>query len=223
MKTINKKELLIGLLIIGGYLIIPSFLFIPLKPLVDKGILTELSVNLVLLLILAIILVIIFPKDLFKDLKDFKKNYKEILKTTFKYWIIGLIIMYVSSILIELFGLAPNVNQEANIRLLKESPILEFIMALLLAPFVEELVFRKSLIKAINNKHLFAIVTGLLFAFIHVTSSLDAGMKMLFYLIPYGSIGIAFGYAYHKTKNIFGTMAIHSLHNLISLLLLILL
>ncbi len=215
LKAINKDELKKGLLVIGGYLIIPSFLFSPLKFFIKKGIFTTLSANVIILLIMAILFGLIYRKDLIKDLK---LNFKEVVLTTFKYWLIGFIIMYISSLIIELFKLAPNVNQEANIALLKEAPVLEFILALLLAPFVEELVFRRSLIKAINNKHIYAITTGLMFAFIHVTSSLSQGNIMLLYLIPYASVGIVFGYSYYKTKNIYGTMIIHSFHNLLSLL-----
>lgn len=215
LKAINKNELKKGLLVIGGYLIIPSFLFNPLKFFIKKGIFTTLSANVAILLIMAIIFGLIYRKDLINDLKI---NFKKVILTTLKYWLIGFIIMYISSLIIELFKLAPNVNQEANIALLKEAPVLEFILAVILAPFVEELVFRRSLIKAINNKHIYAIITGLMFAFIHVTSSLSQGSIMLLYLIPYAAVGIAFGYSYYKTKNIYGTMIIHSFHNLLSLL-----
>ena len=215
LKAINKNELKKGLLVIGGYLIIPSFLFNPLKFFIKKGIFTTLSANVAILLIMAIIFGLIYRKDLINDLKI---SFKKVILTTLKYWLIGFIIMYISSLIIELFKLAPNVNQEANIALLKEAPVLEFIFAVILAPFVEELVFRRSLIKAINNKHIYAITTGLMFAFIHVTSSLSQGSIMLLYLIPYAAVGIAFGYSYYKTKNIYGTMIIHSFHNLLSLL-----
>jgi len=45
---------------------------------------------------------------------------------------------------------------------------------------------------------------------------------MLIYLIPYGALGIAFGYAYRKTNNIYGTMIMHSIHNALSLVQIIL-
>ena len=41
---------------------------------------------------------------------------------------------------------------------------------------------------------------------------------MLIHLIPYISVGIAFGYAYKKTNNIFGTITVHSIHNAITLI-----
>jgi membrane protease YdiL (CAAX protease family) len=128
--------------------------------------------------------------------------------------------MLVSSYIISSIGLKENANQEANIELLRSFPLIEALSAIVFAPIVEELVFRKGFKKALNNKHLFAIATGLLFGLVHVTSSIQTAsdLIMLIYLIPYSSLGIAFGYLYYETDNIYSSLFVHSLHNAIIIL-----
>ena len=210
-KNINIKELLKGLLIICSYFLISDILATPFLFLYKNNIINEATLY---------ILVYLLIKDLIKDFNDFKKNYKMILKTTINYWIKGLFIMIVSSYIIELINLPINTNQEANADLLASLPLVEALIAVLFAPIYEELIFRKSLFKFTENKHLYAITTGLIFALIHITSSITSpqDLIMLIHLIPYISVGIAFGYAYKKTNNIFGTITVHSIHNAITLI-----
>jgi len=218
---INMKELGKGILVLFAYFllsnlvfaIIPSYLY--LKGYINYGL-----ANFLIYLPLSLVFIIIYHKDLIDDYKIFKDNKKVILKTAFNYWLKGLFIMYVSSLLISALNLSTNTNQDANIAILKESPFIEFICAVILAPIVEELVFRRSLKKGLLNKHLYAIITGLLFGAIHIISSLSNGPLMLLYLIPYGALGISFGYAYAKTNNIYSTIIIHATHNALSLIIL---
>lgn len=217
--TWNGKELIKGLLIILSYFIVPTIIYMPFSFLLERKI--GYQVTLILTYgIVAIIYGYIYRKDLKRDFKSFKENYKIILFTTIKYWVIGTIIMIISSNIIKIMGITPNVNQETNIELLKKYPIAETICSVAFAPLIEELVYRCSLKKALNNKHIFAILTGIIFGLVHVLSSIKGtnDLIMLTYLIPFSAVGIAFGYAYHKTNNIYGTIIIHSIHNIISLL-----
>jgi len=219
-KNFDLKKLIKGILIILSYLIMPSIIYMPFY-LLEKNNLINYQVSLILTYLCVLtVYVLIYRKNLQEDFKLFKKNYKKILLTTLKYWLIGLIIMIISSNIINLFGISSNVNQESNIELLTKYPIAEFVIACFFAPIIEELVFRCSLKNFTPNKHIYAITTGLIFGFVHVISSLDSysSLTMLIYLIPFSAVGISFGYAYSKTKNIYGTMIIHSIHNLISLI-----
>lgn len=219
-KNINIKELLKGLLIICSYFLVSNILAIPFLFLYKNNIINEATFYILVYLLITITYILIYIKDLIKDFNDFKKYYKTILKTTINYWIKGLFIMIVSSYIIELINLPINTNQEANANLLASLPLVEALIAVLFAPIYEELVFRRSLFKFTDNKHLYAITTGLIFALIHITSSITSpqDLIMLIYLIPYSSVGIAFGYAYKKTNNIFGTITVHSIHNAITLI-----
>ncbi len=222
--NINLKELIKGICTICLYFLLQFALSIPCVLLMQKGLISYNIANFIIFIVMFIVFVLIYLKTLINDFKDFKSNYKSILKTTLNYWFKGFFVMIVASFLITLLHFEENTNQAANIEMLKQTPIIEILCAVILAPFVEELVFRRGLKKATTNKHLYAIVSGLMFGLIHVTSSISSvnDLIMLVYLIPYSSVGIAFGYAYSKTNNIYGTIFIHAMHNALSIIELIL-
>ena len=159
-KNINIKELLKGLLIICSYFLISDILATPFLFLYKNNIINEATLYILVYLLITLTYIVIYIKDLIKDFNDFKKNYKMILKTTINYWIKWLFIMIVSSYIIELINLPINTNQEANADLLASLPLVEALIAVLFAPIYEELIFRKSLFKFTENKHLNAITTG---------------------------------------------------------------
>lgn len=170
-------------------------------------------------LIILIILGITYFKDLKKDFIDFKKRTMEILDTGFKWWLIGLLIMVVSNVIIGLFiPKAEAGNEEAVQTIIKSSKILSVIAVGIIAPFVEELVFRKSFRELIKNDVLFIIISGLVFASLHVVLSLNS-LWDLFYIIPYLGLGCSFAYAYTKTNNIYTTIIVHMFHNTVITLL----
>lgn len=220
----NKKiiEILKGILVICGYLIMPSLLLISFLFLVKQNILpNNLSLEYFYVYLLSLLIVSLLYKDtLINDFKDFKKNYKNYIKNNLKYYIIGLFIMIISSSIITKCGINEASNQTENIKILKQIPITECILAIFIIPIIEELVFRRSLYKGINNKYIFTIITGLIFGSTHVILSITNTIE-LFYIIPYTSCGIALSYIYKKTDNIYSSIVFHSLHNFISLLLLI--
>lgn len=215
-KQINIKELIKGFTIIALYFFLGDLLSIPFLFLLKKNILNQELANLFLYVLLTLIFIIIYFKDLKKDFKNFIKNPKSILKIGINYWIKGLFIMMVSSFIFNIIGIGTSVNQEQNIELLKKMPLYELISAILLAPILEELVFRRGLKNAFKNNYLYAYTVGLIFGFIHITTSLSSPIMILL-IIPYSAMGVAFGFAYKKTNNIFSTITIHMLHNAISL------
>ena len=214
------KELLKGILVICSYFLIQVIYIIPFIFLFQKKIIAENELYLFIYIGLAITYIIIYKKSLLNELKDFKKNYKHILKTTSKYWLIGLGIMIISSTILTSYGITDTTNQEQNINLFQKTPIIQSFIAIILAPIIEELVFRRSFKDFTNNKHLFAFTTGLIFGGIHVISSITSikDILMILHIIPYSAVGIAFGYAYKEHNNILGTMSIHALHNAIAII-----
>lgn len=224
IKDLNEKKLFKGIGTVLLYFFLSIVYQIPFIFLIEKKNFSEPLAILIVYILLAITFVAIYHKDLKKDLKDFKKNYKKILLTTLKYWLIGFVIMIVCNNLIALLPIKGVENQASNESMFKQAPMIEAIMVILFAPLVEEIVYRLSFKRFTSYKWLFTIVTGLIFAFVHVMTSIGSvrDLIMLIYLIPYGALGCAFGYAYFKNDNIYGTMVFHSLHNLISILELIL-
>lgn len=171
----------------------------------------------------AVFLFILYRKDIIDNFKSFFKDFKRIIKISLFYWVIGLSIMAFSNILIGLVTTSGATNQDNVKSIIEASPILAIIITTIIAPFTEEIVFRKVFKDAISDKIPFILISGIAFGAIHVISSLSGPLPLLLYIIPYSALGIVFAIIYYKTDNIFSTIFIHMLHNLILVLLQILL
>ena len=163
-------------------------------------------------LILVLILIILYFKELKKEFKTFKKNWKLSMDTAFKYWFIGLMIMCISNIAI---GIITNLNTSSNEQavqtLVSSTPYLMLFTAGILAPIAEEITFRKGVSKIFKNKWVYATASGLIFGFLHVMGSSNP-LEYL-YIIPYGSLGFFFALTYYDTKSIYPSIIMHAIHN----------
>ena len=165
---------------------------------------------------LALMLFLIYKKDLIKDFKDFKKNFKDYSDIIIKYWLLGFLFMVFSNLIIGLFSpLSKATNEEAVRSIIYSTPFLAFLITSLLAPFTEEVIFRKSIKDAIKNKWLFILVSGIFFGALHVVGEIESLYGIL-YIIPYSSLGIAFALIYYNTNNIYSSIFAHFLHNTLS-------
>jgi len=163
--------------------------------------------------VLLIILGMIYFKTIKEDFKKIKGNFYNMIDTGIKYWLIGLIVMMVSNIIIGLFIPLAEANNEQGVQeLIKSSSVLSIIAVGILAPIIEELTFRKAFRDIFKNKLVFILCSGLIFGALHVVLSLTSYWD-LFYIIPYSSLGIAFGYMYYKTDNIYTSIIMHMFHN----------
>lgn len=166
-------------------------------------------------------IIYIYREDLKNNLNDFKINYKKYLKMGLKYWFIGLNIMIISNILISLYtSISLPENEEIVRKLFDMSPLLMSISIIFLAPLGEELIFRKTLFNLIPYKWIYILLSGLIFGGLHIIGT-DSLLSIL-YIIPYSVLGIAFAYLYYKTRNIFPSIIMHAIHNIISIIGLIL-
>ena len=164
-------------------------------------------------LIISLILLIMYRKDLKKDFNDLIKNFGKITDTSFKYWFAGFLFMMFSNIIIGLFSPVKIASNEESIRsLILDTPVIAFFFISICAPFMEEIIFRKSFKDSINNKWLFVIISGLVFGSLHVIGNINSLYDLL-YLVPYSSLGIVFALSYYKTNNIFSSISMHFLHN----------
>ena len=109
-------------------------------------------------------------------------------------------------------------NEESVRSLIQLAPWYMAFELIIYAPISEELIFRKSIRKITNNRYFYVFLSGLIFGSLHVISSLNSPIDLL-YLIPYCSLGFAFALLYSKTNNIFSTITIHSMHNTLALIL----
>lgn len=164
-------------------------------------------------IILLLILGIIYFKDLKEDFKIMKKDFNKNTEVGFKYWFIGILVMVVSNIIINLFLKEAHANNEEMVQeVIKASGIISIIVIGVIGPIIEELVFRKAFRDVFKNKYAFILISGIVFGGLHVILSITSPWD-LFYLIPYCSLGIAFGLMYVKTDNIYTSMCMHIFHN----------
>lgn len=171
-----------------------------------------------------LVLYFIYHKSINKDIKNYFKKFGINFETSFKYYFLGLIIMLVSNVIITLFFKEANAGNEEQVReAINNLPLYMIFSVSIYAPFVEEIIFRKSIKeiipgKNIITKYLYILTSGLIFAGMHLLGQITNPLDYLF-LIPYGALGVAFAALYHKTDNIFSTIIMHSLHNTVTIIL----
>ena len=142
-----------------------------------------------------------------------KKDKMKNLDTGFRCWFLGFVVMIVSNLFIAfLLPKAVAGNEESVQEIIQAAPWVSLISTGLLAPFIEEMTFRKAFRNMISNDRLFILISGIIFGGLHVVLSLNSYYDLA-YLIPYCSLGIAFGFAYVKTKTVFTSFVMHTLHN----------
>lgn len=218
MKELKKytKAFIIGISTIFIYMLEPYLKIIILimeKININNLSLTSKIIYITLFDIMIIsIITLINNKKLIKDLKDFKKNYKNYLEKYLPYYILALIIMMISNIIINNLTGTIAGNEQAIQNTLEKSPIYIFIQAAIVAPFIEEMVFRQSIKNIITNNVTFIITSGLIFGGLHVIGNINSIYDIL-YIIPYSTPGIIFAYILTKTDNIFIPISIHFIHN----------
>lgn len=211
------KNSLLGLLAILVYFILPEFQGILFQMFdINTSLLsTEIKIiySVIFDILMMAIMILIFYPQLKKDIADIKKNHQEYFKTYFRYYIIGLIVMMISNLIISFIsggGIAG--NQESINSLFDISPLYIYFSAVIFAPIVEELVFRRAIRNIVPGKYLFILASGLIFGGLHIIGNINVWYDIL-YLIPYSSLGTVFAYILYKTNNIFVSMGLHFMHN----------
>lgn len=170
--------------------------------------------------LLAIIFLLIYRKDLVKEFKKFKKNFMFNMDQGLRFWLLGLLIMVVSNFILTFILKAGGANNENALQeMIKQSPsYLMLVTAGILAPFNEEIVFRKSIKDCVSNKWIFVLFAFLLFGGAHVIGSAETFLDYL-YILPYGALGGVFALAYYETDTVFTSMTFHMIHNIILVIL----
>ena len=159
-----------------------------------------------------LLLIIIF-KDAFKDFKDFLKNLKFNLGTSFKYFFIALGFAAICNIFLTKMGLSPS-NQDNIVMMFSKDKTIMFLTAVIMAPIIEEIVFRESFRDLFEDDTKYILFTGILFGAFHLLSATNA-FEYLF-IIPYSALGIALSMARAKTGTIYSSITVHIFNNLIS-------
>ncbi len=163
--------------------------------------------------VFSLILLIVYRKDLVKEFKTFKENWLKNFDTGFKWYLVGLVVMMTSNLILYYVLHSGGASNENTVQtMISAAPIFMAFQVCLIAPFNEEMVFRKTLYDVFKNKWIFIFLSFLLFGGAHVMSSASSLVDYL-YIIPYGALGAAFAMAYSKTKTVFTSMSLHMMHN----------
>lgn len=208
-------NVLICVFALTGILVLPSIFGLIIKDIIKN----EYASSLIGSILFGLILVIIYRKDLKKELNIYLKGFVKIFKLSIKYYLVGILLTITFSIL--LAGILKGSSQNENLvrELLFNHPLYMFINIVFIAPVIEELVYRKSVSTWIKNKWIFAIISGILFGSAHIATNVFSGtfiLTDLLYILPYGSYGFAFALMDHDTKTTFSSIVIHSIHNLLT-------
>ncbi len=124
-------------------------------------------------------------------------------------------------IMASLQGPQNSANQAGLELVMYESIPLYALMTGVLAPFLEEIIFRGVLyrgFKAHFNTWIALFISAFLFGFIHVSTSLFLGdFNDFIYLFLYGGIGLIFIVAYEYNDSIWACILLHAAYNLFAL------
>ncbi len=218
---INQKEnrwkyIFKGLGVIFIYFFISFARNIPLRLLnIDLENLPEISYkiySLIIEIIMFLVIYMIYEPEFNAAIDDIKKNHEKYFKDNFKYYIIGIAVMFGSNMLINFLGGGVSSNEGSVRAEFYSYPIITYISAVFLAPIIEESVFRLSFNALFKNKTLFILTSGLLFGYLHVMS-MPLNKLFPLYLLSYSSCGLAFAYMTKRTGNILVPTGFHFMHN----------
>lgn len=164
-------------------------------------------------LLICLAIVLIFRKTYKEHFIKFKNNFKNYISGYIKYWFITLGLMMLSNIIIQMIASDIAQNEQAVRKMLELSPVYTFIASVIIAPFLEESIFRLSIRKIIPKyKWLYVFVSGLSFGLLHVIGNITVWTDWLF-IVPYSIPGCVFAYTLVKSDNIFVPISLHTIHN----------
>ncbi|MDD2181363.1 MAG: CPBP family intramembrane metalloprotease [Bacilli bacterium] len=211
----RNKISLIGIGVFAIYSFITLFRGLPLQWL-DMTEISETGALIYSLLVSIIIVGIIsyiYADKLRNNFDDLKKNHKHYFEKHLKYWLFALLFMALFNLLILTF--MPNdlpMNEEVVRDFFGSNPIIVFLSAVLIAPILEELVFRQGFRDMFSDDAVFIFMSSLTFGAFHVVGTATSFIDLV-YIIPYAIPAIAFGLMLKETDNVLVPIGFHFLHN----------
>ena len=181
------------------------------------------------IVVYAIMLIILIPACSRILKESFKKNnkFKNFWKGFGLFWAFKFGSAILMAILLMIAGevntsaIVPD-NQTTINTLLDSIPLFTWLFAVVLAPIIEEMVFRGVIFQTFRRfGGVFAVViSAILFAFVHVIGEVGTVSPIMFviHLIPYLGMAIPLSWIYEKYKDITVCMMVHMSSNLIALL-----
>lgn len=120
-------------------------------------------------------------------------------------------------------GRETSVNQNEIVKMFQENMLLVAIMTVILAPIIEEIVFRGayfSLRESVSDTKAI-LISSLMFGFIHIISGLSlSNLIELIFIFPYAIMGYYMCLSAKETESIWGSILHHALSNFVAVVLL---
>jgi len=206
------KNIGVFILLLAGYIIFPLIVgLLFYKVFKFSEIISMFIGNISFLLVL----IAVYYKMFKEKIKDYYYNFSKYFGDGLKYWGIGLAVMFVSNMIMAyvIFPGEIAINEEVNRQYISSYIFIGFVSSCILAPFIEEMIFRFGVREMVGKGKYFPLVSAILFGLPHALTGITSVLQLL-YIIPYGALGYAFAYTYNKTNNIYVSMTIHAMHNL---------
>jgi len=221
-KTLTLKQIVLLMVVyFGGYLFVFQGLILGMVS--DNN---YMIVNIIGSLLCMILMILISFKYLNQQFQIFKQKKGQSIGLAF----ITIVYLYVAAMIFNLLvvvkmNLGQADNQINNELFMKFDMIGFMLNSLIVAPFMEEMIFRGCIFhkvwKKINAPCGF-IASGLVFGFMHIVASLISGSwNNVIYILLYGSCGALLCYPFYKSENIYASMICHMTYNLLGVLALI--
>lgn len=180
--------------------------------------------NLIVDMLFAVIAIWIFKDSLIEQMKDFLKDKKENLLYG---CVIGFAMLFGASIVGGLISMLLGAKTDSQNQILIESlanahPIIIVVTSVILAPIVEELLFRGTLFGWLYELHPIVahVLSAFLFGFLHIMDSVLSGnIQEWIQIFAYLFMGGVLSFLYEKRNNICVPILSHMMNNLVSMLL----
>lgn len=154
-------------------------------------------------------------KKSIRNIFDFNKKIK--MKTLMYSFLLSIVLIVLEIIFSSLFRVKDNSNTTDLI--VNNKSILIFIYAIIIAPIVEEIFFRKFTFKIMNNenKYFYMILSSLMFAIWHiqVTKNIYQDLYVFFVIFLLSNF---YGFIYERYRDVRYCIITHSVFNAISLI-----
>lgn len=169
----------------------------------------------------------IVREPLARSLRFFRLNIQSSIKSVLKNFSFVLLFSFFSSLIISfIVGPQTSVNQQTVVETLIANPLLMVVMTVFFAPIVEELVFRGALYQSFRSKTNYKMamfISIFLFSFLHIIPGLveNGNLTEFIYLIQYAGLSYFMIQAFEETGSIWGSISVHVLNNLLSVIIIL--
>lgn len=218
----RKKKIIIFVIYLCIFIISPIMAFVMVMCGVDKehGMVVALYGDFISILFMFLLIVYMFKESILKELRNAINEIKKTRDNIFVL-IVNILVFGTMSICSMLWlkecGVI-SINQSAIMEYRNINRSLAFVIAVILAPIVEEAVFRGILFNKLR-KHFFIlahIISAFAFGLIHcIWQIAGGGIDQMLIIIPYFIIGIGISVTYERTHNITYACMFHIIWNLL--------